>query len=655
MIPDRRISRRRILSSVGIFGAATLLAACASSAPAGPTAAPASAATKPAPGPAATTAPSSAAPASTAPPAQSAAPTTAPAPQATTAPVAQIGQLKQVPRNKTWISVGVGGEAPQQFSDVEMQNPFLPGISRSGYQIVMEPLFYYNPYHTDKVCAPAGLTCKDGETAWIGTSFKFNQDFTQVMVSLRNGVRWNDGQPFTAKDIAFTVNMLKANPALSWGSDMKQWVKDVAALDDHTVQFTLNKPNPRFIFSYFTFHEDVGIQIVPEHIFTGQDPMKFTNYDLAKGWPVVTGPYKLVHSDPQQKIWDRDENWWGAKTGFAPLPAPERLIFLPGYDEAKQIEMIINNEVDCTLTVQLGNIQAAISRNPKVSSWSGNKDPYGYVDWWPTGLGFNDSKPPFNDPDIRWAINHTINRDQVVQIGYHGAGEKTIFPYPDFPALKPYMDGLSDIVQKYPIDSFDLNKTAQIMQSKGYAKDQGGFWAKDGKRLSIIVITFAVEQDVTPVIVQQLRKGGFDASFKMPNNFSTLINTGDADAYVFGHGGSVRDPYFTMRLYQSQFSAPNGQPAVRPYRWKNDKFDALVDQMGETDLTDPKLEQLFHQAMEIWIPELPDIPIVQFYHRNPVNTTYWTNWPDENNPYINSANWHRTCELLLLGLKPATG
>ena len=76
--------------------------------------------------------------------------------------------------------------------------------------------------------------------------------------------------------------------------------------------------------------------------------------------------------------------------------------------------------------------------------------------------------------------------------------------------------------------------------------------------------------------------------------------------------------------------------------------------MGTVAPGDPKLTSLFHSAMAIWLKELPDIPLVQFYHRNPVNTTYWTNWPDATNPYINSANWHRTCELVLLGLKSAT-
>jgi peptide/nickel transport system substrate-binding protein len=305
------------------------------------------------------------------------------------------------------------------------------------------------------------------------------------------------------------------------------------------------------------------------------------------------------------------------------------------------------------LSMQLGNIKAAMDRNPKVTSWSGTNPPYGYVDWWPTGLGFNDMKEPFNDPDIRHAINNVLNRDEIVKIGYQGAGESTVVPYPGFPSLNNYTKGIADLLQKYPVDDFNLDKSASMMQSKGYTKDTDGFWSKDGNRLSIVVITFPVEQDVTPVIVQQLRKGGFDASFKMPSNFGDLIFNGDADAYVFGHGGSVQDPYFTMRLYETQFTAPVGTPASQPYRWSNPDFDKLIDQMGTVAPGDPQLTNLFHSAMEIWLKELPDIPLVQFYHRNPVNTMYWTNWPDQNSPYINSANWHRTCELVLMGLQPA--
>ena len=66
-------------------------------------------------------------------------------------------------------------------------------------------------------------------------------------------------------------------------------------------------------------------------------------------------------------------------------------------------------------------------------------------------------------------------------------------------------------------------------------------------------------------------------------------------------------------------------------------------------------QRLFREAMEIWLSELPSIPIVQWYHRIPHNETYWKNWPTAKNPYINSAYWHNTWLLVLLGLEPAQG
>ncbi|HLH73596.1 MAG TPA: ABC transporter substrate-binding protein, partial [Chloroflexota bacterium] len=578
------------------------------------------------------------------------------APQSSPAVQGAAQAPTQVPRNQTLI-LGCADGPTNQFTDVQLMNPFQTGITRSGYNFAMEPLYYYNPYNTSEVCGPPGMTCKGGEIPWLAESYSYSPDFTGLTIKIRPNVTWSDGQPFTAKDVVFTINMLKEHaPKLTWSTDMQQWVKDATAVDDLTAQITLTAPNPRFFFSYFMFHEDIGVQIVPEHIWTGQDPTTFTNFDMSKGWPVVTGPWKLTLSSADQKIWDRREDWWAAKTGFHPLPKMQRIVYLPQYDEPKLVELLVSNQADQTLDLRPRNVQAALQQNPKLQVWTTNNAlPYGYLDWWPVSIGFNDSKPPFNDKDIRWAVNHAIDRKQIVQVGYGGAGTPTLLPYPNFPALLNYLKGIDDILQKYPIDSFDLNKTAQIMQSKGYSKDQGGFWSKDGKRVSMVILTFQVMQDITPVVVAQLRKAGFDADFKMPSNWSDIVAQGNEDAFISGHGGSVRDPYFTLRLYQSRFSAPTGQPAVYPYRWKNDQFDKIVDQMGQTAPDDPKLEQLFHQAMEIWIPELPDVGLVQWYHRIPVNTTYWTNWPNEKNPYINTANWHRTSPLWINTIQPAQG
>ena len=61
---------------------------------------------------------------------------------------------------------------------------------------------------------------------------------------------------------------------------------------------------------------------------------------------------------------------------------------------------------------------------------------------------------------------------------------------------------------------------------------------------------------------------------------------------------------------------------------------------------------LFRKAMEIWIPELPDIPLTYNYHRIPMNTTYWKNWPTAENLYVNGAFWHLTYAIVLWNLQP---
>ena len=97
---------------------------------------------------------------------------------------------------------------------------------------------------------------------------------------------------------------------------------------------------------------------------------------------------------------------------------------------------------------------------------------------------------------------------------------------------------------------------------------------------------------------------------------------------------------------------PTGTSAEYFWRWGDPRFDEIVDRMAEVAPSDPELVPLYREAMQIWLSELPAIPLLQWYHRIPHNETYWTNWPSEENPYINSAYWHRGWLLVLLNLKP---
>ncbi len=135
--------------------------------------------------------------------------------------------------------------------------------------------------------------------------------------------------------------------------------------------------------------------------------------------------------------------------------------------------------------------------------------------------------------------------------------------------------------------------------------------------------------DIGPVIVEQLKSQGIDSSYSQPPDFFDRFGPGDWNASLFGHGGSVRgDPYDTLALYQSKSVAVPGQHGVNFSRWHNAGFDKIVDEMAATspDSQDKIMDQWL-RALALWLPELPDIPIQEWYHRIPMNQTYWTGWP----------------------------
>ena len=527
--------------------------------------------------------------------------------------------------------------------DFDKFNPFIPGsIARTGYNFLYEPLYFYNAYQTEANLIP-----------WIAKSHQFNDEYTQVKVSIRKGVAWSDGAPWTAHDLVFTINMLKDNaPELRFSTDMATWVEEATALDEVTAQITLKAPNPRFIFSYFTNSFDNGISIVPKHIWEGEDPKTFSNFSVEKGLPVVTGPYSLQLSSPQQRIWKLRPDWWAAKIGFQKLPAVQRLTYLTYLEDSKRVQNLLANQMDTSLDLRPANIISVVEGNPSITTWTGRQTPFGYLDWWPVCLGFNALEEPFSDSQIRWAINHAINRDQLVEIGWQNSGSPSLLPFPEFPPLRKFTDPLADLLERYKVGLYDPQRSAQIMAAKGWTKDAAGFWTKDGQRLKIVIDIFLGFQDLAPVLTAQLQKAGFDASFRSTPDAYTRMAQGTAMAFIMGNGGAVRDPYFTLRFYHSRFVQPTGTHAERFWRWRNSEFDALVDLMGQTAPEDPELQTLFRQAMEIWLEELPSIPLLQWYHRIPHNETYWTNWPSAENPYINSAYWHKTWLLVLLNLQP---
>lgn len=558
---------------------------------------------------------------------------------------ARSSGLKDVPRDRTLImDCAESNTCAGQIQDYNSFNPFIPGsISRIGFNFLYEPLYFFNAYQADAELMP-----------WIGESHQFNDDFTELTVRIRPGVEWSDGHPWTAHDFVYTINMLRMHaPQLVHSTDMEAWVKEAVALDDLTARVVLKAPNPRFLFSYFVHSGDQGVPIVPKHIWEGQDPLTFSNYDPEKKWPVLTGPYEMALSEPAQRIWDLREDWWAKKIGFQELPKVERLIYLTYMEETKRVQNLITNAIDTCLELRPANIVSLLEANPKITTWTGRQPPYSYITWWPISLGFNGLEEPWSDPEMRRAVNFAIDREQLVEIGWQNSGAWAHLPLPDLPKMRPYFALADDLIKEYEVDVFDPERSAAILRSKGYVRTDE-FWEKDGQKLTLMIDIFSHFQDFTPVLVAQLKRAGFDASFRMTSDFSTRLRMGTARSYLFGNFSSVRDPYFVLRQYHRRFVHPTDQPADMPWRWDNAEYSQIVDQMGQTPTDAPEMAELYRQAMAIWLRDLPSIPLVQWPHRIPHNETYWTNWPTESNPYINSAYWSRTWLLVLLNLQPTS-
>jgi peptide/nickel transport system substrate-binding protein len=653
----RRVTRRTFLTSFGA-GAALLLAACGGAAPS-PTAAPKAAeATKPAaaattaPAAAATTAPTTAPAAAKPTEAAKPAEATKPAAAATTAPAAAkpSGSKPTVARKDTLI-IASGGAT--ELTDPENMNPYsLGGLGRVRAilnKTVMEFLYLYN--HNDGT-----------EIPWLAESYKNSADYTSVDVKLRSGVMWSDGKPFTSDDVKFTLEMLRDTPTLVFAADMKEWVKDVQVVDAQNFRINLNKPNIRFFYFYFVENSEIHIPIMPKHIWQGQDPTKFTFYDPAKGWPVGTGPYKLVEATNQGQFFDRDAGWWAAKTGFQKAPQPTRVALIPTGNSDQTVARMLNNEVDAWVIMQPGIFETAKARNPKITSWNAEGPSWGAPDACIYTLGLNTAYGPMADLNVRRAVQAAVNRQKVVDLAYEGSTVTRVVPFSTYGGLAPYEKQVQPLVDRYKPDMTDPALVASEMQKAGYVKD-GNIWAKNGQKLTLQLLVPAWLKPMGPVVEKQLRDNGFDVTFKLfdPDTapFFQQVRTGNADMWIIVHCGSSREPHGTLQHYHSKFASPK-QGEQNSYIWANSQYnnkeyDAIIDEMDKIlpSPTDSKYTGLVDKAVDIFLRDVVEVSLAEERHVVTTNSTYWKGFMNSGNPYAAPYTLWAPWLLALLKVEPA--
>jgi peptide/nickel transport system substrate-binding protein len=533
-------------------------------------------------------------------------------------------------------------------------NWMVPGTNRNqgAHQAMWEPEFILN-YETGEI------------QPWVGESFTPNEAQDVWTLKIREGVEWSDGMPFTADDVVFTYQLLldDETATLNEAANTQQWLSSVEKIDDLTVQFNLKAPNPRFQLDYFSVRIWGNHDILPKHVWEGQDPFTFTFYDEEKGWPIGTGPYTLTSASPTQFVWDRNDNWWGAKTGFHELPEPKRLIWVIAASEDQKALLMSSNQLDSAMNITLGAFQAIQAQNPNVVAWHSDL-PYAWADPCPRELSFNTTVAPWDSPNMRRAISLIISRNRNIEIAYEGTTIPSRTMFVEYGGMAPFIDAIVAAGMGIDPDG-DVAAGQALIEGEGYTKNGDGMYEKDGTVLSLNI---QVNNDTIEYIrsnndlVEQLRNAGIDAT-SQPLTGATIDNNralGNFDAaWAWDTCGSVNEPWNSMNHLNTAFFTPVGERTsgnLNNQRWNSEAaqaYSAIVDQIGVLPLGDPAIPDMVVEAYRYFWDEMPVIPLVQAEKLVPFDTTYWTNWPTAENNYNHPATWWNSTHQIILNLQKA--
>ncbi|WAH37179.1 ABC transporter substrate-binding protein [Alicyclobacillus dauci] len=478
-------------------------------------------------------------------------------------------------------------------------NPFLAANMRKGVAWIYETLYYINS--------------QDGkETPWLATSYKWDTP-TQLTFTIRDGVKWNDGQPFTADDVAFTFNMLKKYPALDT-QGVWQSLDSVTASGSNVV-FKFKQPDSPD-FTYINI-----VPIVPKHVWSKvSDPTTFTNADN----PVGTGAYMLDKYSPYQYTMKRNPNYWQADK----IQIPE--LKFPALNGADTVDLNLSKgEYDWTQAYVPDIQKTYVSKDPQ-------NNHYWYAPSDASNIVFNDQKFPFNNVKFRQALEYGINRQELSTKGENGYDTPADPTGLRLPGQDKYLD--KSLAAQYPYE-YDPQKAAQLLQSMGLKKNSSGqYVGPDGKPIEFTIIVPTGWNDwITDcnLIKDELGKIGITVDVQTPS-FTTWMTNIQSGQYgmTFTTGLNLYDPWFYYNLYLNSANAGgNGKKAHGNYEnWNDPATDKLLAEYKATT-DDAKKTQIIQQLEKTMLTQVPLIPLFYNANWNQYSTKKYEGWPDANNPY----------------------
>jgi len=386
---------------------------------------------------------------------------------------------------------------------------------------------------------------------------------------LHRGVTFHDGRALTSRDVKWTFDSLLEGKIRSTKSAAYRSVDHIEAPDDFTVVFHLKEPNATLLWNL----SEGASGIVP-----------YGSLDEITRKPIGSGPFRFVSAEQDKEvIVERNDNYWGAKTGLAKV----RFTVVP--DATTRALELRKGSADAAINALTSDTIVALEREPNLQVERAPGTVLSY-------LAFNLRDPTLRDVRVRQAIAYAIDRGPLLQYIWRG------FAQPALSVLPPQSWAYDQDVAAYPHDS---EKARQMLDAAGYR-------ARDGVRFHLTMKTSTEESTrlLAAVLQQQLRDVGIALDIRT-FEFATFfadVTSGAFQLYSLRWIGGNEDPDIFEYSFHSNRFPPKG--ANRGF-YSNPKVDSLTDQARRA--TDQNVrKQLYAKVQEVLAQDVPYINLWYF-------------------------------------------
>jgi peptide/nickel transport system substrate-binding protein len=472
----------------------------------------------------------------------------------------------------------------------------------------------------------------------LAESFELADDLKSISFTLRDGLKWSDGEPLTVDDVVFTYDYLTKFPALDFNS-VSALMGSVEKVDDRTVRFNLKQPNSLVATTI------VAMPIVPEHIWKDvADPVTFANET-----PVGSGPLtEITRFTPQVYEQCRNPNYWDTASLHVDC------IRLPQLADNPQVLAALAD----------GTLDWATSFIPDIDNTFVAKDPEHNHYWFlPSSLvAFTlnlespdeNNKKAFNDVNFRRAVSMLIDRQSIIDIA--GYGYPVINEDPAMLGSFYKAFGNPEVATQFgQYGKFDLDAGVALLESSGYV-DANGDGFRDNPDGTPIAIDIEIPNgwtdwiDAVQIAMETLKQAGLNVKMSTPEESVWASDLIEAKYSMSLNAiASAANPYFP---YIRSFNpADFGKSRASAQRWTDPEVIEMLNKY--TQVKDPAEQKAIMDAIQLKVAEaMPVIPVYNSPSFYQYSTRRFTGWANADNPItspvVSNANPGRLIQLLAL-------